>query len=313
LLELTSRCLEKSPEKRLTMAEVSQSLGHQSNISNDAMSHGDRIVREVNRAGSLSATGDSKQAISILLEILKENPWNLPARINAAEVYLSQGNVSEAIALAQKTLDAMPLLSGQEDNLYVVWLNLSFYLMAARKLEEAYKVTKKALNHFVDNWELLHQHAEVCRLTAADLLDESLQYVLDTDHAQEYKLLESNARLMLKEGVKCAEDALRTNPSDESLRVTYAGLLWLARDRKRLFPFLNQLMKDVGEHSVPAWLLFLKVQLDEKNFGYVEKQLQYLSGVPEFNGLLEGIKKELAVVKSIERKLARHEHDQKKT
>ena len=98
---------------------------------------------------------------------------------------------------------------------------------------------------------------------------------------------------MVQEGLACAEKALAQSPNDESLRITYAGLLRLSNDRKRFVPYLNQLMQDVGEHSVAVRMLFLNALLDEGSLDAVERQIKELSEFDVFDRLLDGVKKRL--------------------
>lgn len=77
-------------------------------------------------------------------------------------------------------------------------------------------------------------------------------------------------------------------------RPWHAGLLRLSKDRGRFVPYLNQLMQDVGQHSVAARLLFLQALLDDGDIDFVEQQIKELSQCRSFTGLLEGVKRRLA-------------------
>jgi serine/threonine protein kinase len=272
LKRLICHCLEKTPDRRPTPAEVIEVMRtHRCGFSRDLHSE-DHFVREINRAGSLAKIGERSAALAILQAVIVARPWNITARTNMAELYFEMGNVDKAIELAQVAYDLIPWCPEQAGSEQVTYLNLAFYLMT-RDPQCAYSLTKRALLRYPDNWELLHNHAETCRLISIDS--------------------SSSQTKIVEEGISCAEKALTMNPKDESLRITYAGLLRLGKKRERFIPYLNDLMKDVGEHSVAARLLFLHAHIDEGNLDFVEKQIRELSQIEAFDCLLEEPKKRL--------------------
>jgi serine/threonine protein kinase len=272
LRSLVTLALDKSPDRRPLPSEIIKTLHSQQCPLSQPLEDEDHVVRDINRAGALSAAGDSKTASSLLGEVIKKHPWNLTARINIAEVHFAMGNTEEAIRSGQIAYDLLPWCPDHGSSEQVLCLNLSLYLMT-RDPTRAYFITKRALLRYPDNWELLHNHAEACRLISIGSTTPQPK--------------------MVQEGLACAERAVAQNPRDESLRITYAGLLRLAKDRKRFVPYLNQLMQDVGEHSVAARILFLNALLDEGSLDDVERQIKELSEIEEFTGLLEGIKERL--------------------
>lgn len=272
LRTLITLALDKSPEIRPLPSEIINALHSQKCVPSPPIEDEDRFVRDINRAGALSAAGDAKAAMSILADVIRQCPWNLSARINMAEVQFAMGNTDAAIESGQIAYDLLPWCPDQIGAEQVLCLNLSLYWMT-RDPSRSHFITKRALLRFPSNWELLHNHAECCRLIAIGSATPQPKFV--------------------QEGLACAEQALAQHPKDESLRITYAGLLRLANDRKRFVPYLNQLMQDVGEHSVAARILFLNALLDEGNLDAVERQLKELSEIEEFTGLLEGIKDRL--------------------
>jgi serine/threonine protein kinase len=274
---LITSALDKSPERRPLPSELIKALHSQKCALSPPIEDEDRIVRDINRAGALSATGDTKAALSILADVIRERPWNLTARINMAEVQFDMGNTDAAIQSGQLAYDLLPWCPDHVDSEQVLCLNLSLYWMT-RDPSRAHFITKRALLRHPDNWELLHNHAEACRLLAIDSATPQPKFV--------------------QEGIVCAEKALAQNPQDESLRITYAGLLRLANDRERFVPYLKQLMRDVGEHSIAARILYLNALLDEGNLDAVERQLKELSAFEEFTGLLEDIKERLRAQRS---------------
>jgi len=266
---LITSATDKSPDRRPLPAEIIKTLRSQKCATSQPLEDEDRVVRDINRAGALSAAGDTKTALSILTEVVRKHPWNLTSRINIAEVHFATGNAEEAIRSGQIAYDLLPWCPDHASSEQVLCLNLSLYLMT-RDPARAYFITKRGLLRYPDNWELLHNHAETCRLIVIGSSTQPTHIV--------------------QEGLACAEKALAQSPNDESLRITYAGLLRLANDRKRFVPYLNQLMQDVGENSVAARLLFLEAHLDDGNIAFVEQQVKELSGFRAFAGLLEGIK-----------------------
>jgi len=272
LRNLIASTLDKSPDRRPLPSEIISTLHSKKCAPSPPIDDEDRIVRNINRAGALSAAGDAKAAMSILANMIREHPWHLTARINMAEVQFATGNTDAAIESGQIAYDLLPWCPDQVGSEQVLCLNLSLYWMT-RDPSRSHFITKRALLRFPSNWELLHNHAEACRLIAIGSATPQPKFV--------------------QEGLACAEKALAQNPQDESLRITYAGLLRLANDRKRFVPYLNQLMQDVGEHSVAARILFLEAHLDDGNLDFVEKQLEELSQFRSFGALLDGIRKRL--------------------
>jgi hypothetical protein len=57
-------------------------------------------------------------------------------------------------------------------------------------------------------------------------------------------------------------------------------------------------MKDVGEHSVAAWILYLEVNLDEGNLDYVDTKIKEFSTFNSFKGVLSGVEKRLHALRT---------------
>lgn len=270
LRNLIMQTLDKSPANRPLPAEIAEIMHTHKCGFSQRLEDDDRVTREINRAGALSAVGDNQGALSLLQAVITRDPWNLTARINLAEVYFAMGNIDKAIESGQIAYELIPWCAGHTGSEQVLYLNLSLYLMT-RDPRRSYFLTKRALGLYPKNWELLHNHAEACRLIGIDS--------------------PSTSSATVEEGISCAERALASNPKDESLRITYAGLLRLSKHRERFIPYLNELMKEVGDHCVAARLLFLEAHIDEGNLDFVERQFKELSKFTEFNGLLEGVKR----------------------
>jgi serine/threonine protein kinase len=270
LRNLIMQTLEKSPADRPMPSAIIDIMNTQKCGFSQRIEDADRLIRDINRAGALSAVGDNQGALSLLQAAITSDPWNLTARINLAEVYFIMGNIDKAIECGQVAYELIPWCLGDAGSEQVIYLNLSLYLMT-QDPRRSYSLTKKAIGLYPKNWELLHNHAEACRLLGVDSPSTSLATI--------------------EEGISCAERALALSPKDESLRITYAGLLRLGKHRARFIPYLAELMKEVGEHSVPARLLFLEAHLDEGNLAFVENQIRELSEFKAFNGLLEGVKR----------------------
>jgi len=272
LQRLICHSLEKTPDRRPSPGEIIEVMRtHRCGFSR-ALHSEDHFVREINRAGALAKVGDQGAALSILQTVILARPWNITARINLAELYFEMGNVDKAIESSQVAYDLIPWCPEHADSEQVLCLNLALYLMT-RDPRRAYFLTKRALLRYPDNWELLHNHAEACRLISIDS--------------------SSSRTKIVEEGISCAEKALTINPKDESLRITYAGLLRLGKNRERFIPYLNDLMQDVGEHSVAARLLLLHAHIDEGDIDFVEKQIRELSQFKAFDRLLEEHKQRL--------------------
>lgn len=276
LRKIISACLAKAPANRPTVDVLVRSFASEGFNDPVELSDEDLAVREVNRASVLAQAGKHEDAAEILRGVLKTNPWNLTARINLAELSFATGKVLEAITSARLALQLAPWNGTEAPSEQVLYLNLALYLMT-RDPREAYTVTSHALERFPNNWELMHNHAEACRLA-------SIGYA---DHGED-----GSARA--HEGLAFAEKALRVRPDDVPLRVTYAGLLRLSGRREKFIPYINQLLHEAGSFSVATRLLFIDALIDEGELARAEQQVSELSALDEFNGLLDGQRQRLA-------------------
>lgn len=271
-----SACLAKSPSARPTVDSLLEAFASKGFQQTAALSDEDLAVREVNRASVLAQAGKPEEAVQVLDSILRANPWNLAARTNLAELMFSAGRVDEAIASARLSLQLAPWGSSGAPSMEVVYVNLSLYLMT-KDPREAYRVTSHALERYPHNWELMHNHAEACRLVAIECMD-----------------FGKNGKPSAQEGLGFAERALSVRPNDLPLRVTYAGLLRLSGQREKFIPYINQLLRDAGSHSVATRLLFVDALIDEGELTRAKAQIDELSAFDEFAGLLVGQKQRLA-------------------
>lgn len=235
----------------------------------------DLIIRKLDQAYALIESGQLRDAENILAEVIQSDPWNITAKTNLAELLFIQGKLDEAISVAEQAFDQV-LASEKYQNHAVLFLNLSLYLMI-KDPYKAIKITRAGREKFPENWEIMHNHAEVCRLIALDKQDQG-----------------QDIATALKHGVFAAEKALSYMPDDTPLRVTYAGLLRLSGRREKFIPYLNQLLSDVGDRDVATRVLFIDALLDEKSLERASNEIDELSKLNEFHGLLESQKKRLA-------------------
>lgn len=276
LRNLISACLAKSPSARPTISSLLQAFGSKGFHQTVRLSDEDLAVREGNRASVLAQAGNPEEAVQILKRILNANPWNLAARTNLAELMFAAGRVDDAIASARLSLQLAPWGGSDAPSTEVVYLNLSLYLLT-KNPREAYRVTSHALERYPANWELMHNHAEACRLVAIDCADRS-----------------EEGKSEVQEGLRHAERALSIRPNDIPLRITYAGLLRLSGDREQFMPYINRLLHDAGSYSVATRILFIDALIDEGDLTRAKAQIDELSAFNEFAGLLAGQKQRLA-------------------
>ncbi|MHB1992475.1 protein kinase domain-containing protein [Metallibacterium scheffleri] len=275
-----SACLAKAPSARPTVDTLLQSFLNEGFHQTVALDDEDLAIREVNRASVLAMAGKCDEATQILGNILRSNPWNLTARINLAELMFIMGRAGEAIASARLSLQLAPWGGSDAPSTQVLYLNLALYLMTEDP-REAYRVTSHALERFPDNWELMHNHAEACRLVSIDCADRG-----------------DNVTQKIQEGLRFAERALSFRPDDTPLQVTYAGLLRLSGDREKFIPYINQLLHDAGSYSVATRLLFIDALIDEGELSRASDQISELATFEEFSGLLDEKKLRLARLRS---------------
>lgn len=280
LRNIISACLAKAPSARPTIDTLLQSFASKGFREVVTLGDEDLAVREVNRASVLTEAGKLDEAAQILSNVLKSNPWNLTSRINQAELMFAMGRVDEAIASARLSLQLAPWGGGAAPSTEVLYVNLALYLMTSGP-REAYQVTLHALERFPNNWELMHNHAEACRLVSIDCADQG-----------------SSGMQKVQEGLRFAERALSFRPDDTPLRVTYAGLLRLSGNRGRFIPYINQLLHDAGSYSIATRLLFIDALLDEGELTRASAQINELSTFKEFTELLDGKKQRLACLQS---------------
>lgn len=280
LRNIISACLAKAPSERPTIDALVQSFARKGFPEAVTMGDEDRAVREINRASVLAEARKHEEALQILGDLLKSSPWNVTARTNQAELMFAMGKVDEAIASARLSLQLAPWGDSDAPSTEVLYLNLALYLMT-KDPQDAYRVTSHGLERYPDNWELMHNHAEACRLTSMDCTDRGI------DGTQK-----------AREGLRYSEKALRFRPDDVPLRVTHAGLLRLSGQREKFIPYINTLLQDAGSYSVATRLLFIDALLDEGELQRASGQIKELSAFGEFAGLLKAKQHRLAALQS---------------
>ena len=280
LRDLVEIAMQKSPARRCSVADMLTAMRKKSVQKAPPMDPEDRIIRDINRAGAMLEAGQVSKGVELLEQVLAQDPWQFTALINLAEAYFISGRVNDAIRLATTAHSMIAFFPEHAKSEPVICLNLALYLMT-RDPSAAYKITTASVAKFPDNWELLHNHAEACRLMSIQVPEK--------------------AASLIAQGVSAAEAALRLGPSDENLRITYAGLLRHSGRREQFVPYLNQLMKDVGEHSVAAWVLYLEANLDEGNLDLVDAKIKELSTFSSFKGVLSGVEKRLHALRTGQR------------
>lgn len=271
LISLINRMTEKNLKQRPSIEEVSLVLKNNrfiEEISVNTKSNG--IEDEINRANALAQIGKNAEAIEIYNMCLDLDPFLFVALSNRAEAYFASGFIDKAI---ESATTAYLLIQGEPEQKYQeeqIILNLGYYYMA-RNDEYAYEITKIGITKYPENWELLFNHAEICRLLE----------------------VKNNASILL-EGFECAKKAVNIQPNIEGLRITYAWLLKLTNKIEEFIPYLNKLMIDVGEHSVAAWNLFLKSHIDFGNFEFAERKIKEFKSYPSFKPIIEELENYLA-------------------
>lgn len=165
LRNLITSTLDKSPDRRPLPSEIIKALRSQKATPSSDIADEDCIARDINRAGALSESANKEAALSILETVILKHPWNLTARINIAEIQFTMGNTDAAIESGQIAYNLLPWCPEQVGSEPVLCLNLSLYWMT-RDPSRSHCITKQALLRYPDNWELLHNHAEACRLIA---------------------------------------------------------------------------------------------------------------------------------------------------
>lgn len=279
---MISICLSKNPDRRPPTAEIARMIAARKAKGDVTVVDADVVVRDISRAAALGSAGHHDEALQILERVTQQNPWNLSANVNLAEQYFNVGRTKDAINRARLATQLVPWNAAASDDC-VLYLNLSLYLMSVDP-HASYELTARMLQRKSDNWELMHNHAEACRLLALDAKD---------DRAD-----------LLAEGIKHAEAALRYRPDDEGLRVTYAGLLWQHGDRIRFVPYLNKLMQDIGDHSVTARVLYIDALIEDGKIDVAERQIRAVENVREFENVRPVLDQRLAEIAARRQRIA---------
>lgn len=279
---LISICLSKNPDRRPATAEIAHMIAARKANSDVTVVDADVVVRDINRAGALGSAGYHDEALQILERVTQQRPWNLSANINLAEQYFNVGRTKDAINRARLATQLVPWNAIASDDC-VLYLNLSLYLMSVDP-HASYEITARVLRRNPDNWELVHNHAEACRLMALDAKE--------------------NRAELLAEGIKNAEAALRCRPDDEGLRVTYAGLLWQHGDRTRFVPYLHKLMQEIGDHSVAARVLYIDALIEDGEIDVAERQIRTVENIREFESVRSVLDQRLAKIAARRQRIA---------
>jgi len=261
---LINKMTSKNPVYRPTIEEVRNILENNRLIEDMVINLGSpNLEDEVNKANALSQIGKHQEAIQLYNKCLDIDPFLFVALSNRAESYLASGLLDQAIdsaSTAYLLIQGEPEQKIQEPH---ILLNLGYYYIL-KDIKYAYKITKIGITKYPENWELLFNHAEVCRL-----------------------LKRKSGISLLEEGFCCSKKAINMQPENEGLRITYA---WLLKETNRLedfVPYLNSLMKDVGEHSIAAWDLFLRSHIDLKNYEFASKKINEFKEYPSFRPIIQ--------------------------
>jgi tetratricopeptide (TPR) repeat protein len=162
-----------------------------------------------------------------------ENPWDLAATINLAELYYISGDLERAAQLAEDAA-AIALWYPANKSVVTLFTNLSLYYLSIDPVR-AIGFARQASELDPNDWQAYGNIAEACR-------------VLGNRSGGAY----------LNEGVAACTRALTLNPTDLKLKVTYGGLL-LELDRlSELAPYAIELINTYGGDELHVRFLLIR-------------------------------------------------------
>lgn len=254
------RCLEKNPSHRPSALEIYEALDATTSegFSTITIEHTD-ISNLVNKATVLLKLGRFDEAQRSLEKCVMENPWYLSASLNLSELHFHQGNIDEAVKLAEHTLDIAAWYSVDAKSLGTLLSNLASYYLSVNP-EQSMKYARRASKLDQYDWQALGNLAEACRV-----------------------LGEAYSRPdLIEEGIAATQKALELNPKDVKLRVNYAGLLLAAKDYATLSPFIIELLNEIGGDDIPLRVHFIRFLIAA---GQIEDALSWLNPMRSYKPL----------------------------
>ena len=157
------RCLAKNPATRPSAKEIADQIGGQDHRADEVQAFD--LPGTVNRANSLTALGDFKQAQALFEACIAYNPWYLPARVGLAEVLFAKSQIDNAIEVSRDAIRIAAWCPEQSQSYLTLLVNQSFYYLA-RDPEQSLCYSREVVRLNPSDWGALCNLAEACRLLA---------------------------------------------------------------------------------------------------------------------------------------------------
>ncbi len=147
--------------------------------------------------------------------------------------------------------------------------NLSFYYLSSDP-ESSIRFARHAAAINENDWQALGNLAEACRL------------------------LGSRRQGLLEEGLDVCRRAMKINPDDLKLKVTYGGLLLEASNAVELWPFVTSLINTHGADDVPLRFLLIATLAFYRKFEDAERWLAPMRQYSNLQPVVQAAEEEIA-------------------
>lgn len=264
-------CINKNPSHRPTAKVILKTISKDSSHKSLTYSKPQiDSVRLINKASTLAKVGRLDEAILILEELIESKPFNLTAVVNLAEFYYFSGDIEKAVESAENALGISKWHPVNQDSLATLLTNISYYYLSI-DLKKSIYYANFAVEIDPNDWQALGNKAEACRV-----LGDS-----------------KNNNDLLNDGLESCLKAMKLNPNDLKLKVTYGGILLALKDFKTLSPYIVNLINKYGGDDVPLRLLLIRTLIGTGQLKSAEEWLNPMRKYKELKGIVSIADREL--------------------
>ncbi len=220
-------CLHKAPAERPSSTDVLDYLGGESAaVAPAADTEASELNRLVTRAQVLAEAGQTREAIAVLEDCLKKNPFSLPALAFTAALEFRLRNYNRATEVALHAASVALWNAEHNAELEPLLMSLSYYYLP-QDPEKSITFARWAARLDPSDWQALGNLAEACRV-----------FGQARGHSD-----------LLEEGETAVKSALLLAPNDLKLKVTYGGILLAQKRFPVLIPFVIDLANQYADHD----------------------------------------------------------------
>jgi tetratricopeptide (TPR) repeat protein len=221
----------------------------------------------VNRATTLMQLKRFDEAQKLLEVCRAQNPWYLPATTNLAELYFLRGDPQHAAKAAEDAAD-LALWYPHPESVATLFTNLALYYLAIDPVR-AIGFARQATELNANDWQAYGNIAEACRVLG---------------HRQPG---------YLQEGLTACTHALKLNPGDLKLQVTYGGLLLSLGQLSELSPYVIDLVNTHGGDDLHLRFLLIRAFIACGQFEEAEEWLAPMRQYEELSPMVSQAEREM--------------------